>query len=258
MAYPWPLPGSPKCSCLLSLCSCDSFPQSSPTLQCLAHLLYLPGWASCSHQGPLLIQRTVAWAVPLPYSMLEMCQEPGLPHFPRLYQAPGGSDMVLCCSPNPIYRTPYPTALLTIAGAYLSARARSLPSPEPRLRRGPRSASTVAVAVSLSVLHLWALTGPAFPQTLGLCHVALPSHSLPSLPAFSFFLSWVSSPGITFIQQSYPEPDPRSFYCCESINSFVWSWRRSIMAYIASHALGCVWYKRKGDRKTKIHCWLYF
>lgn len=202
MAYPWPLPGSPKCSCLLSLCSCDSFPQSSPTLQCLAHLLYLPGWASCSHQGPLLIQRKVAWAVPLPYSMLEMCLEPGLSHFPRLYQAPGGSDMVLCCSPNPIYRTPYPTALVTIAGAYLSARARSCPALNQGSGEVPGqpaqwlwlSPSLCCISEPWQDLHFprpWAFAMWPFPPTLSLPFLPFPSSSPGLVPLESRLSSWV-------------------------------------------------------------------
>lgn len=142
-------------------------------------------------------------AMPLSHSVPRMCLEPGLPHFPRLLLA--SMDMVLCGSPNPIYRTPYPTALLAIAEAYLSARARSPPCPEPRHRPGPRSDHPMSVAclppcaASLSPERRWQVPGSCISLGPGLPSATL----LPILPSAS------SPPGLAPLAQG-GQSRPRS------------------------------------------------
>lgn len=138
------------------------------------------------------------------------CLEPGLPHFPSLLLASGWRDVVLCCFLNPSYRTPppHPIALLSSAEAFPSTRARSLPCPEPRCRQGPRSDCPTAVArlrpgaASLSPGRMQQVPGPCISPSPGLLPrgLALSFCHSSSLPAFSFFASWVSFPITRFIQ----------------------------------------------------------
>lgn len=104
----------------------------------------------------------------------------------------------------------YPVALLSSAEAFLSTRARSLPCPEPRCRQGPRSDCPTAVARlrpgagSLSPGRMQQVPGPYISPSPGLLPrgLALSFCHSSSLPAFSFFASWVSFPITRFIQLS--------------------------------------------------------
>lgn len=160
----------------------------------------------------------------LSHSVPGMCQEPGLPHFLGLLLAAAGRGMALCCSPNPIYRTPYPTA-----GACPSACAGSSPCPEPRHRQGPRSHKPRGLlspcAAFLSPQKRWQVPGSCVSPDPGLFPCGL---ALPSAPPLPFLPSPSSPPGLTpsaqdLSTQVRSDSDSRSFSCCESVNSFVWS-----------------------------------
>lgn len=104
----------------------------------------------------------------------------------------------------------YLVALLSSAEAFLSTRARSLPCPEPRCGQGPRSDCPTAVARlrpgagSLSPGRMQQVPGPYISPSPGLLPrgLALSFCHSSSLPAFSFFASWVSFPITRFIQLS--------------------------------------------------------